>query len=144
MAKVSIALQHPFLMTIIPALIGLGGTLYLANKNEPGIDDAEKIYWTSIQPPNDSAEKYCAYLKKYPKGHFVDLAENQCPSAVEAKERAAELAEQKAAEAKAQAEEAEAKAAELAEQKAVEAKAQAEAAEEKAQAEAAAKEATSQ
>ena len=100
MAKVSAALQHPFLMAIIPAFIGLGGTMYLSDKNK-GVDEAEKIYWASIQPPNHSEEKYCAYLKKYPHGNFVDIAETECKSAIEAKEQA----EAKAQEAKEKAEE---------------------------------------
>jgi predicted acyl esterase len=93
MAKVSAALQHPFLMAIIPAAIGLGGTMYLSDKNK-GVDEAEKIYWASIQPPNDSEEKYCAYLKKYPQGNFVDIAETECPAAIEAKEQAEEKAKE--------------------------------------------------
>jgi len=117
MAKVSAALQHPFLMAIIPAALGLAGTFYLSSKDKT-VDEAEKIYWASIQPPNDSDEKYCAYLKKYPQGNFIDIAETQCSSAIEAKEKAAELAEQKSAEAKAKAEEAEEKAAALVKQKA--------------------------
>lgn len=117
MAKISATLEHPFLMAIIPAVIGLGGTLYLSNQDKT-VEEAEKIYWSSIQPPNDSDEKYCAYLKKYPHGHFVEIAQTQCSTAIAAKEKAAELAEEKAAAAKAQAEEAEEKAAELAEQKA--------------------------
>lgn len=117
MAKISTALEHPFLMAIIPALIALGGTLYISNQNK-NVDEDEKIYWTSIQPPNDSDEKYCAYLKKYPHGHFVELAESQCSTAIAAKEKAAEQAEEKAAAAQAQAEQAEEKATELAEQKA--------------------------
>lgn len=110
MAKISAALQHPILMAIIPAVLGLGGTIYLSDKSKT-VDEAEKIYWASIQPPNDSDEKYCAYLKKYPQGNFVDIAQTQCSSAIEAKEKAAELAEQKSAEAKAAAEEAEEKSA---------------------------------
>lgn len=95
MEKVSTALQHPFLMAIIPAVIGLGGTLYLSDKNK-SVDESEKIYWQSIQPPNDSEAKYCAYLKKYPQGNFVDIAEAECPAALAAKEEAAEKAKEAA------------------------------------------------
>lgn len=128
MAKVSAALQHPFLMAIVPGIIGLGGTVYLSDKGKT-VDEAEKIYWQSIQPPNDSDEKYCAYLKKYPQGNFVEIAQTQCSTAIEAKEKAAALAEEKAEQAREQAEqaaeiaeakakEAEEKAAEMTEQKA--------------------------
>lgn len=128
MSKVSSTLQHPFLMAIIPAVIGLTGTVYLSDKGKT-VDEAEKIYWQSIQPPNDSDEKYCAYLKKYPHGNFVEIAQTQCSSAIEANEKAAVLAEEKAEHAKQQAQEAaeiaeakakeaEEKAAEIAEQKA--------------------------
>lgn len=128
MAKVSTALQHPFLMAIVPAIIGLGGTVYLSDKGK-SVDEAEKIYWQSIQPPNDSDEKYCAYLKKYPHGNFVEIAQTQCSTAIEAREKATELAAEKAEQTKEQAEqaagiaeakarEAEEKAAALAEQKA--------------------------
>lgn len=111
MAKVSTALQHPFLMAIVPAIIGLGGTVYLSDKDST-VNEPEKIYWASIQPPNDSDQKYCAYLKKYPHGHFVDIAQSQCSTAIEAKEKADELAQEKAAQAKTQADEAEERAAE--------------------------------
>lgn len=111
MEKVSSALQHPFLMALVPAVIGLGGTLYLSDKGKT-IDETEKIYWQSIQPPNDSEEKYCGYLKKYPQGNFVDIAESECPSALAAKEqaeeakaKAAEIAAEKAKEAAEKAEE---------------------------------------
>ena len=117
MSKVSLALQHPFLMAIVPAMIGLGSTVYLSDKDKSkNVDEAEKIYWQSIQPPNDSDEKYCAYLKKYPHGNFVEIAQLQCPSAIEAKEKVAALAEEKAELAKEQAREA----AEIAEAKASE------------------------
>lgn len=114
MEKVSTALKHPFLMAIIPAFIGLGGTVYLSDKGKT-VDEAEKIYWQSIQPPNDSDEKYCAYLTKYPHGNFIEIAETQCSTALEAKEKAADLAEEKAAQAQQAAEIAEAKAKDAAE-----------------------------
>jgi hypothetical protein len=117
MAKVSAALQHPFLMAVIPAMIGLGGAVYLANKDKT-VDEAEKIYWNSIQPPNDSDEKYCSYLKKYPHGNFIEIAEAECSAAIAAKEQAAELAEKKAEQAREAAEAAEEKATAMVEQKA--------------------------
>ncbi len=109
MANISEALKHPILLAIIPAIIGVAVTEYNALKHpdntnktakEKTVSEDEKIFWASIQPPNDSEEKYCAYLKKYPKGEFVELALPECSSALEAKrlaeEQAAELAEQKA------------------------------------------------
>jgi hypothetical protein len=99
------------LLAIIPATLGLIGTLYVANK-EPDkktapeqvvvkpaetakVDaaaleaaaqarakekelDIEKTFWASIQPPNDSETNYCAYLDRYPQGHFEVLAQEHC------------------------------------------------------------------
>lgn len=104
MANISEALKHPILLVLIPATLGLAGTLY-SNSNKPtstdkSVPEAEKIFWASIQPPNDSEEKYCAYLEQYPKGEFVKLALPNCSAALEAKqaaeEQATELAQQKA------------------------------------------------
>ena len=121
MAKISETLQHPILLVLIPAALGLAGTLYsTANKSTPtdkNVSEAEKIFWASIQPPNESEEKYCAYLEQYPKGEFVKLALPNCSAALEAKqaaeEQATELAQQKA-EAQAMAKEAAEAAAEAA------------------------------
>ncbi len=125
MANISEALKHPILLAIIPAIIGVGVTEYNTLKNaenkpakEKTVSEDEKIFWASIQPPNDSEAKYCAYLKKYPHGEFVELALPECSAAVEAKrlaeEQAAELAEQQAEAAQA----AQQQAAEIAQQKA--------------------------
>lgn len=99
MSKVSEALKHPFLMALVPAVIGVGSTVYSSDKDKnKTVDEPEKIYWQSIQPPNDSAEKYCSYLEKYPQGHFVELAQTQCPSATEVAEQATDAAEEATAE----------------------------------------------
>jgi len=125
MANISEALKHPILLVLIPAALGLAGTLYSsADKNkaastqtEKSISEAEKVFWASIQPPNESEEQYCAYLEQYPKGEFVKLALPKCSAALEAKqaaeEQATELAQQKA-EAQAAAKEAAEAAAEAA------------------------------
>jgi hypothetical protein len=108
MANISDLLKHPVLLAIIPAAIGLGGTLYASNKDKPTepakvqvepataeVDtqtdeaqieaaqveaalDIEKTFWASIQPPLDSEDSYCAYLHKYPQGNFVELAQEHC------------------------------------------------------------------
>jgi hypothetical protein len=125
MANISEALKHPILLAIIPAIVGVGVTEYNALKgadNKPAkektVSEDEKIFWASIQPPNDSEAKYCAYLTKYPKGEFVELALPECFAALEAKrlaeEQAAEIAEQKAEAEQA----AQQQAAEMAQQKA--------------------------
>ena len=104
MANISELLKHPALLALIPAALGLAGTLYIANKEpekkaatEPvviksaSVDtaaleavakekelDIEKTFWASIQPPNDSETNYCAYLDRYPQGHFEVLAQEHC------------------------------------------------------------------
>ena len=43
---------------------------------EPGNGEIEKTFWTSIERSTDPAD-FDAYLKKYPKGSYVALAENR-------------------------------------------------------------------
>jgi hypothetical protein len=140
MANISEMLKHPALLAVIPAALGLAGTLYMADKEpekktapeqvlvkpievpakpDPAILEAaakekeldiEKTFWATIQPPNDSETNYCAYLDRYPQGHFAALAQEHCSLDTltdwqeNKKKEQAELAEKKQAELEAKAE----------------------------------------
>ncbi len=54
---------------------------------DPGRGEIEKTFWTSIERSSDPAD-FAAYLKKYPQGSFVALAENRL-RALKAQQQAA-------------------------------------------------------